>query len=668
MLSRARSAAELEALSGAGQVLADRLASSKRPVVAAIHGACMGGGLEIALACSYRVGSASDKTRLSVPEVMLGLLPGAGGTQRLPRLVGLQTAIKMMTTGAPMRPDKARKAGLLDEVVDPTALRSAAVAAARELAAGTLRRPVRPVSWLDWLLEGNPVGRAILFSQAAKAVASVARGHYPAPLAILDVVRAGVDGGISAGLAAERRAFGVLGMTPVSAALRGIFFAQTASKRVQGTPPAAGALVARPVAVLGAGLMGAGIATVTAGAGLRVVLKDRDAASLARGAAQQAAVLEPRVRKRRLTAFARDVQLSRVTGVSDTDPSWRAHIGRCGIVVEAVPEELELKHRVLRSIEPLLPADAVFATNTSALPIASIAAAAARPERVIGMHYFSPVDKMPLLELIPHEGTCAAALGTAYALGLAQGKTVIVVKDVPGFYVNRCLGPWAAEALYLVQQGADPVALDAAVRNFGYPMGPVQLADEVGVDILAHTYSTIAGAIGPRMGGASNEWMKEMVAGKMLGRKTGRGFYLYDPVNTKGSSSSKKQRQINPDAAALLAKYRGAAGGGVTEPAIATTALPELAERMVLRFVKECMHSLEAGIIRSPADGDLGAVFGLGFPPFLGGPFRYVDQQGAAKVEAKMARLADKLGERFAPPDSLRDLVKSGKTFHGPAA
>ena len=543
------------------------------------------------------------------------------------------------------------------------------MAAARELAAGTLARPRRRVGWAEWLLEGNPAGRALLFSQAAKAVAAVAQGHYPAPLAILDVVRAGVDKGHAAGSAAERRAFGELGMTAVSAALRGVFFAQTASKRVQGAPPAPGALAARPVAVLGAGLMGAGIATVTAGAGLRVVLKDRDAAALARGVAQQAAALDAQVRRKRLTAFARDVQLSRVTAVADGDASWRAHVGRCGLVVEAVPEDLALKHKVLREIEPLLAADAVFASNTSALPIASIAAAAARPERVLGAHYFSPVDKMPLLELIPHAGTSPAALGAAYALGLAQGKTVIVVKDVPGFYVNRCLGPWAAEALYLVQQGADPVALDVAVRAFGYPVGPVQLADEVGVDVLAHTYHTIAAALGPRMAGASDAWLVDMVAGGMLGRKAGRGFYLYDPPGAKPArgAAAKAPRPVNPAALALVAKHRDAAGG-ITERGVASAPLPDLVERMVLRFVKECMHSLEAGIIRSAADGDLGAVFGLGFPPFLGGPFRYVDQAGPDKVLAKMARLADAHGEKFAPPDILRQLARDGKTFHAPGA
>ena len=331
-------------------------------------------------------------------------------------------------------------------------------------------------------------------------------------------------------------------------------------------------------------------------------------------------------------------------------------MGRAGLVIEAVFEDLALKHRVIKEVEPLLAPTAVFATNTSALPIASIATAAANPGRVLGMHYFSPVDKMPLLEIIPHAGTSPAALSTAFEVGIKQGKTVIVVKDVPGFYVNRCLGPWAAEALACVQAGVDPVALDAAVRKFGYPVGPVTLADEVGVDVLFHTYGTLAAALGVRMAGAADGWLKAMVDAKMLGRKTGKGFYLYE---AGASGKAAKAKVINPEAVALLAQHKGAAAGGAAPPTP-----EEVAERMVLRFMKECMHSLQDGIIRNAADGDIGAVFGLGFPPFLGGPFRYADTLGAQKVADSMSRYAGTVGEHFAPPQILLDLAKSGKKFH----
>jgi enoyl-CoA hydratase / long-chain 3-hydroxyacyl-CoA dehydrogenase len=411
-------------------------------------------------------------------------------------------------------------------------------------------------------------------------------------------------------------------------------------------------------------------------------MKDRDAAAVARGTAQVADSLAARLKKRQLTPFERDLTLSRIAGVSDADAAWPKHLGRCDVVIEAVPEVLALKHAVIQQIEPLLRESAVIATNTSALPIASIAAAAARPGRVLGMHYFSPVDRMPLLEVIPHAGTAPDALAAAFDLGLRQGKTVIVVKDVPGFYVNRSLAPWADEALLLVQGGMAPDVLDAAVRAFGYPVGPVALADEVGVDVLFHTASTIGPSLGPhRMAGAAGSapWLKAMVDAKLLGKKTGRGFYVHDSGSSSGKkgkggggplaavtallsgggggSSKSRGKPVNPEALALLAPYRTAAEAA-TAPAAAV-------ERMVLRFVKECIHSLEDGVIRSPGDGDVGAVFGLGFPPFLGGPFRYADALGAAALADTMRAYADALGPRFAPPQALLDLAKSGGSFHG---
>ena len=524
MLAACTTAAELAQLSTDGQAMMDRIAAlgAAKPVVAAIHGTCLGGGLELALACTYRVASRAQKTKLGLPEVKLGLLPGAGGTQRLPVAVGLQQAVTMMTAGGSLSAERALRAGLVHEVVEPAALEGVAVAAAGELAAGTLKAKPKARGWAAWLLEGNPLGRALLFSQARKMVAKATGGHYASPGAILDVVEAGIAGGRRAGLAAEAAAFGRLGMTDTSAALRGIFFSEGLTRKLAagyggGPPPPR----INTLAVLGAGLMGAGIAQVSIGAGLRVVLKDREPGAVARGEKQIAAGLDAAVKRKRLTPWARNRRLSDVVGVSDADASAGAHLARADAAIEAVFEDLGVKHKVVAALEAALPPAALIATNTSAIPIARIAAGAARPERIVGIHYFSPVDKMPLAEVIPHAGSAPGAVAAAVALAQRQGKTVIVVRDVPGFYVNRCLGPYMAEGMALAGAGGvDPQALDGALKAFGWPVGPVTLMDEVGVDVAFHTFETLKDALGDRMAGGSPHALQAMVDAKMLGRKT----------------------------------------------------------------------------------------------------------------------------------------------------
>jgi enoyl-CoA hydratase / long-chain 3-hydroxyacyl-CoA dehydrogenase len=672
MFDECATAADLSRLSSHGQRVMDAVAAARVPIVAAIHGACLGGGLELALACTYRVASSSPKTRLGLPEVQLGLLPGAGGTQRLPRTVGIQAALSLMTTGSSIRADRARRMGLVEEVVDPAALEAVAVEAALELASGTLkarpkssRQPGLQPGLLAWLLEGNPLGRRVLFDRARAQVAKATGGHYPAPAAIVDTVEEGVTHGVAAGLAREAREFGNLGFSDESRALRGIFFAQRETKKnPYGLVPAD--LQVRNVAVLGAGLMGAGIAHVTSlVAGLPVTLKDRTREAVLRGEAQVADELAAGVRKKRLTPFESAVAASRITGVSDGDASWERHVGRADLVIEAVFEDLAAKHDVLRRIEPLLRPTAVVATNTSAIPIAKIAAGSRRPDRVVGMHYFSPVPKMPLLEVIPHAGTANDAAAIAVDTGYRQGKTVIVVKDVPGFFVNRCLSPYMAEAFALVQSGVDPVALDAAIKAWGFPVGPLTLVDEVGVDVAFHTYRTLLGSLGVRMAGWNPQGLQEVVNRKWLGRKSGKGFYIYPSSSTgkgkgKAGAGAAGPRPIHQEMIDLLRTYPSSASPSLS-PAV-------LQERMVLRFVKECIHSLDDGIIRSAADGDIGAVFGLGFPPFRGGPFRWCDSVGAAVVVDKMRGYARTVGPQFEPPASLVAMAGDGRTFHGGVA
>lgn len=654
MLEALESGAAAEEVAGIGQKGMDRIAAlqKKKPWVAAIDGACLGGGLEMALACSYRVATASPKTVLGLPEVMLGLLPGSGGTQRLIPLVGAQKGLDLMLTGKQLKADRAKKMGLVDHVVDAHALERSAVATAVDAISGATKPRKRKVGWVDWFLESTPVGRRVLFDKAGKTVAKQTKGKYPAPVAILKCAQAGMEAGHVKGSEIERQQFGVLAATTESSALRGLFFGQTASKKNAHGQPAA------PVAtigVLGAGLMGAGIAEVSAVKDYRVLLKDQNRAGLSRGEAQIAKNLDGKLKKKRLTKYKRDKYLAGVVGLTDGVASWPTHFAKADMVIEAVFEDLAVKHKVVAEMEAICPKHCIIASNTSTLPIADIASKAARPENLVGMHYFSPVDKMPLLEVIPHKGTSKQVIAAAVDVGIKQGKTVVVVGDVPGFFVNRCLGPTIAETVALVQQGADPMKLNKALTDFGYPVGSITLADEVGIDVAAKVVKNLEGAtpkfLGVRMEGGDLAMLHEFVEKGHLGRKSGKGFLDY--------ASKEKVKPIHPGALEILSKYRAQATKDASK-----LGDEQLVDRYLLRFVSEAVHCLMDDVIASPRDGDIGAVFGVGFPPFLGGPFMYIDTMGAQAIADKMRALEQEHGAQFAPPQMLLDYAAQGKKFH----
>ena len=446
-----------------------RMKSKKVPMVAAINGPALGGGLEWALWCDYRICTDSSSTKLGLPEVKLGLLPGFGGTQNLPALVGVQGSMDMMLTGKDIRPAKAKKMGLVDLVVAPQSLESVALSTAEGLANGTIQKSKpKKKSLMNRLIEDTPPGQYMMWDKVKKMVDKNTGGNYPAPYAIVDCVQYGLSH--QSGLDKfkhEREEFAKLAATKESEALIGIFDGMNQMKKHSSS---AEPIKVKKIAVMGAGLMGAGIAQVSAEKGYQVLLKDRDDVSLGRGITLMNDNWEKKHSRGRMTKYQYNLNTSRVTPLSDRTESWKRHFESADLVIEAVFESLELKRKIIQQVESVTPDYCVFATNTSAIPIADIAAPGdevKRPENIVGMHYFSPVPSMPLLEIIPHGGTSEEALATAFAVGNKQGKTCVVVKDVPGFYVNRCLGPVLVETCALVKEGVPLENLDKAMKKFG---------------------------------------------------------------------------------------------------------------------------------------------------------------------------------------------------------
>jgi 3-hydroxyacyl-CoA dehydrogenase/enoyl-CoA hydratase/3-hydroxybutyryl-CoA epimerase len=641
-------------LSRDGQRMMDELERFPKPVIAALHGSALGGGCEIALACHYRIATDHRKTVLGQPEVMLGVIPGAGGTQRLPRLVGVQTALDLILTGKQVKAAKAMRMGLVDEVVPPPILLEVAKARAAEFAAGkalplrgrdALLRKLRKgkadqKALMALALEENPVGRRILFRQAEKLAARKSRGNYPAVPAAIEAVRYGLDHGQEKGLVREAELFGSLVVSDVSKKLVSVFFAQNALKKDPGVDdPAAKPREVKNVAMIGGGLMGGGIVYVTAAVARKPVrIKERDDAALGRGLAHVRSGLDERVRRRSITRLERDATMALVTGTIDS-----SGLRSADVVIEAVFEDLHLKHQILRDVEAATGPDTIFASNTSTLPINRLAEASKHPETVVGMHYFSPVEKMPLLEVIRGAKTAPWVTATAVALGKAQGKTVIVVNDGPGFYTSRILAPYVNEAAWMISEGAEIHALDEAMVDWGFPVGPVMLLDEVGIDVAEKAAKTMLEAFGDRM--IPPDALHKVIADGRLGRKNGKGFYTYDS----------KKKHVDESVYDLVP-------GGHKRKVMPAE---EVQQRLSLQMCNEAALCLQEGILRSARDGDIGAIFGLGFPPFRGGPFRWMDTLGATEVVRRLRGLEERHGRRFQPAQILVDMAESGKTFHG---
>lgn len=635
MFKTRTTADELSKLSWTGHEILNRVENFKKPIVVGIHGTCMGGGTELALACHYRIVSDHSATKIGLPEVKLGLLPGMGGTQRLPRLIGLQKALPYLLTGKNMYPYQAKKTGFANETIHQHGLKDAGINAVKKLSNKMVKSPDKR-SLPEKLLEGNPLGRSIIFKQARKMTMRQTKGNYPAPFKIIDSVAFGLKNGINEGLKNESKLFGELAVTPESRALVNLFFGMTNAKK---NPLEKEKREVKNIGVLGAGLMGSGISQVSIQNGYHVWLKDQEINQAVNGKSTIENDLQGQVDKRILSKFEKDELISKVHPTASYDG-----FDKIDVVIEAVFEDLNLKQNIVQEVEKNSDEKCIFASNTSSLPINDIAAKAKRPENIIGMHYFSPVQKMPLLEIIKTEKTADWVTATAYEIGVRQGKTVIVVNDGPGFYTTRILAPFMNEALLLLEEGASIEQLDRAMKNYGFPVGPIALFDEVGIDVGAYVADTLSDEFKSR-GAKTSTKAKELLDAGYKGRKNKKGFYNY--------KSGSKKKEVNKE----IYEYFG----GSVRTKFKDS---EIQERLFLVMVNEAILCLQEGILTKPVDGDLGAILGLGFPPFLGGPFRYVDREGANVVQEQMKKHKNEHGARFKPAELLVEKAKKGENFY----
>ncbi|MDA9556818.1 fatty acid oxidation complex subunit alpha FadJ [Vibrio sp.] len=641
MLDACQSAEEAQALATKGQHIFSQIEELPFPVVSAIHGACLGGGLELALACDYRVATDHDKTKIGLPEVQLGLLPGSGGTQRLPRLIGLLPSLEMILTGKQQRAKKAKKLNIVDEVVPQAVLSRAAK---EQLEKG--KREYQPVKEL---VSKTALSRNFIFSQAEKKAFEKSRGNYPAIDSILAVIKHGLDHGMAAGLEREAMEFGQLVMSSQSKALRGLFFATTEMKKES---QASLAKPLKKVAVLGGGLMGAGIGYVTlAKAKYPVRIKDVSPDGVLNAHRYSFKLLE-KLRKRRVLKPA---QVKSMMHSLSGSVEYR-NFANIDMVIEAVFEDVNLKQSMVVDIENHCHSEVIFATNTSSIPIHQIAEKAKHPENIIGLHYFSPVEKMPLVEIIPHVGTSDKVIATTLELAKKQGKTAIVVKDSAGFYVNRILAPYMNESIKCLLDGEPVEHIDEALLNDGFPVGPLTLLDEVGVDIGAKITPILVNELGERFKAPDNIF-EQLLKDERKGRKSNKGFYLYqtskvDLFNVLPGKRN-KSKQVDKSVYTLL---------NVTPKSALSQ--KDIAMRCLLPMLNEAVRCLDDGVIASARDGDIGAIFGIGFPPFTGGPFRLMDAMGIEQVVSEMEKHSVKYGRHFAPCDGLLRRAQSQESFY----
>jgi len=633
---------QVHALVRRGQAAFARLAALPCPKVAAIDGVCLGGGTELALACDSRLAAEEPRTQIGLPEVMLGIFPAWGGTTRLPRLVGLPAALDLILSGRALDARRAEKLGLIARAVPAAWLVERAEARITELArrpAAKRRDRYRARDLAAWLLHATSLGRGTALSTARKSVLKRTGGVYPAPLAALGVIERTGGRALEQGFAAEADAVAPLVVGPVCKNLVRIFRLSEDAKRANVVAdPAVRPAVISDMALIGAGIMGSGIAELASRHGVRVRMRELKPEPLQKALLAVRAVIDERGRRKPPAAREIDAQMGRI--LPTLELTGMAH---ADFAIEVVVEDLDVKRRVFAELEVRVPPDALLATNTSSLSIDALASGLLHPERFVGFHFFNPVHRMPLVEVVRGQRTSDAALVTAVGLARRLGKTPVVVKDSPGFVVNRVLMPYLREALHLLEEGFLVVDIDAAMRRFGMPMGPFEVVDEVGLDVAHKVAGVLAAAFPARM--QPSPALEKLLAAGRLGRKSGRGFYRH------------RGRKRQPDRS-----VRGILG---LPHARRPQSVDTLAERMVLVMINEAARCVEEGIVAGPEQVDLAMVFGAGFPPHRGGVLRYADTVGLQMVLDRLRALRAERGPRFEPSALLVEKVEREATFTG---
>jgi len=621
----------------AGQRVMDKLEDLPFPTVAVIDGAALGGGCELALACRYRVMTFNDKIRIGLPEVNLGFIPGFGGTYRLPRLLGLQQGLKMIVSGAPINASAAFKCGLADRLYPSEGLSKRVREFVEEIAVEPKKRIFKPVALKGFaaFLDKNPLGQSVVYNETLKSIRKATKGFYPSPLKAVEVIRKTLYLPREQALDIESGAFAQLAITPISKNLVKVFYLSEKYKKLTVT----GADNIKPVpiakgAVIGAGIMGGGIAQLLSDRGVWARLKDINQDAIAKGLKAAYDVYAQAMKKKKARPYEVAAKMAMISGTMDY-----SGFADADIVIEAVVENMDIKKKVFAECSAAASTKAILASNTSSLSVTEMAKASKDPSRVIGFHFFNPVHRMPLIEIITTELTSQQTLVSTLEFAKKLGKTPVIVKDAPGFLVNRILLGYINEAGRILEEGGSIEEIDRFATNFGLPMGPFTLSDEVGLDVGVKVLHVLENGLGPRF--KPVKIFDDVLALKLLGKKSGKGFYIHG-----------KKRTVNAQLQALVKQ-----GTKADEQ--------QSIERMIYMMINEAAMILQEGIVDGPDTVDIGMIMGTGFPPFRGGLLRYADSVGIDRLVSGLENLEARFKDgRFKPCIFILDLKSKGKNFY----